>query len=763
MKNKFFKITSVIGGIIYFIVLLSTESQNVNIQNHDFEAQLKTEKQQFEEFQIQPVIQEPMTVFDPHGELFKTFEETKFNIVQKNLIQGSLYWDTQWRETSDQIEIQTPFQFENQKFDTGYIKIGSLLIHNPKSKVLIQHEDNRITITNTGNAIELYFEGLLEAFVIPSQMEVSIHQSLLNERNSVLFYSKLKKLFALRNHNTENEKLKEGMRISSQRTEEIKKAIELSQQGRLFFAEKPITKIIKNIQANAIGISQTKKDKRNFSLLVEPLFQAIENLKQNEFVEMEESLNIFEKNYTSSEWDRILNENQDIHNKWQDYLAVHWIWLQTITLNDPAYRFVLLWDNPEQTIFEKIEHRISETETLIAQQNNTQAQTMLDEIHTILDEEVFLNDTNIEFRLSRARRIITEILKRQEAFQTQENFELQRKLIEQEIRKQTNIEKKNELTLENSKYIMELIQQLVQSQTRPNDQSLESILGTYRMLKVDQVEKTLNVQIFSAEEKKLIQIIGTIGNQRITTQTLERIQRDLQEKAEEQRQIINLQPEQEIDKPIITDPYHIQNEQKLLEFFESNNWNIENRNISTNEIYSTFENITQGEIILNGIFYYNLQIFNPVYENGQTIEIRAGNTSISPEMLVKKWQNDAQRQNTAQEVVEQNTIPQNSQKAQQKKYIIQEILNIHGFKINKSNVEIMNQEMTIFEITEADLTDNIMSSFTYSEKEKKIQNIELQDGRQTKEIPYSLEIENAKKILDLQAKSWIQEKMRTVR
>lgn len=761
MKNKIIKGVSVVAGIIYFILLLSTENQNFNVENHDFEAQLLHEKEIFEEFKIHPILQEPKTVITPEGELFQSFEDTQFNILKKELIEGSLYWDTEWGEDSETKNIQVPFRFENQDKENKTLQIGDLLIQNPNSKILIERKQNILKIYNTKNTINLYFDGILEGFVIPSKMQVTIHESLLNERNSVLFYSKLKKLFGLKKITEEPKNLKKGMKISQERQKNIQEAIKKSQRGRLFRTESRLTQDIKNIQSNAVGLTKKRKAQRMFSKQVRPLFQAMEEVKQDDFLEMENHLAEFEENYKSQEWKDLLEQNESIQSQWENYFALHKLWVKNIHFGDPEYQFVLLWQEETQTPFEKIEKLISECESLIFENKIEKAKTVCEEVKNILEEELFFNDKNIKTRITKVRRIMTEILKNNENMFSRANFQIQRMLIEHEIKKQTNIDKTNELKLENSKDIMELIHKAITNDKTEDQRIFDEILKTYQFLEVDEVEEKLNIQIFSEEEKQLVQIIKTIGNKIINQETIQRIQDELKKQKEEQKNIIEIkeQKTEEIEQKIITDPYHIQNEQELKTFFEKNGWDTKNISIETTNGYSRFENIQKPEKKLKGSFYYNLQIFKPIYENNNPIEIREGNPSISPEALEKKWSYELQKK-TETRKPQKEIIAQNTQQAQQKKYIIQEIFNMHGFEINKSKIEILNQEMTEFKIKEIPSTENIYYSLTYDEKTKRISDIVMSDGRNKKYISYSLSLEKAQKILEIQAKSWIQEKMK---
>lgn len=763
MKKKLLSLISFVLGCGVCLILFSMDSQRLTLPTAPPPDPFASYSDEFNRLlNGERLLETPL--FTPQGEYLYAEKNTDWSYQsQTHLSKGTLFWSTAL--LFDQPQTPTlPFSFETYTAQNGTLLVGDILIVNPGSNILLERTNNSTRIQNKGHAVDIYFEGAQRPFVLPSKRQIKIYDAHIHSKTPQIFYSKLKKDFQMQKPTQFDDRLEKGIQTIENHTQNVYAFATVSQKGRLYFEEPAIMTPIKNLQATITpGLSQKRRDTRKFSQAVRPFFLALEGLFARDFLAVEKHLDQFIEHYQDDQFHTILARNPHLQRQWMSFLQSHRAWLQTVLIDDPAYRFVQFWEqnNVPLSPNQAIERYLFSAEKFLNDQQYERTRHELENLKKILAKGDFESQQAIE-RVTKTRRILMEMIKNNDELQTRDVFALHRALVEKEIAHHTDPDLVNEIKFENSRDILWCIQYFLHK--RKSSGPFQEIINTYRSLNISHVEKELGVQVFSEKEKELIELIIIMGNNTITPEGLERLRDVRQKKAEEKEAFSELESlkkhNQENTIYIVDDPNHILNKDALKKYFERHGASVSRFEESshydkTSGLYSTFSGIYQKGKSIRGSFYYDIQLFKDLSFGQEKIN------RITPEMLIKLWDTDPKTSSkTPPDVSATPThaiVPQQTQNAIQARLLVQELFRVHGLNARRNNITILDQDQTKYTVEFIPVADNVTASVTFNKETSILFDITLHKGSR----PYSVDIayltlKNAAKTLKREAEKYAQ-------
>lgn len=745
MKKTILSVIAFILGLGSFSLLLSLENvYEASSFNGKYDPFLS--EQEYEELLDQPFLTSE-NIFTPWGEFFSLDRGAKLDLKVREVLEGEIFWGRGLSFSSPLSfkDIPRPFTFSEIN-SANYLKSGPLFIFNTGSDVLINRDYTYTEILNQGHALDIYYEGALRPFVLPSGMKVKIYDTLINEKTSQLFYSKLRKDFQMQIVSNLPDFFREAQTDLSNKKNQVLDFAHQSQEGLLYFPESEFLEKIKSRQEKwAFGLTQKRKDQRDFSVFVEPLFVALKALEQGDAVKAEQNLDQFLYFYQKPEFFEILQRNPSLRKSWETFLRSHRSWVSTLGYEDPHYRMVLFWNHQNQSLsaIGQLEKIFFNIEKFLVSSDFQNAQKELQAFEKNLSS--FSGKSEDAFLITRFRRLIVEILKSYSDFHTSLAFDVHRQLIQKEISLHSDEDYQGEIILENSKDIIWFIQYFLNYESVGNP--LADVMITYRTLNVQNVQKNLGVSVFTESEKELIEVIKTLGNAQVTPDGLKRIRESYRQEKEKEK-AINLPPPPTENTPFQRVPElpagALSDRGKLETFFQekgamTKRIQVKNEYSSHLGRYAVFSGVYWNAQAVRGIFYYDIQRFQPLTIGNQQID------SIDPSLL-SRWLDRQSSPSSAQTSSEKvaNAVPQNTQNALEKRSTVESILNQYGFKTSRSQISILDREESRFKVTETSLTGDVKVSFAYNIKTQNIFDIVLHHSSKDHRVPVSyLRLSNA--------------------
>lgn len=703
-------------------------------------------------------------IFTDQGELFLLSEETKLDLREekRELLSGSIFWSTSLLIKEKIPDQSTNFSMVHFKPHEGEIKGGSLAIKQNGGSVFLKKDDKSKTIEiyALDHPVSIFFEGVGDPFIVPPGMKIKINENMITEKTPNIFYSKLKRDFEMERFEEnkgsgiptdENaEEIIKGREILKNEEAKISKFVEATHENWIFEKENILSMSIKKIQSEfGIGIPQRMKDALLFEETITPFMESYFDLKGKDPSAVSSVLNVFENKIQGNEWQNLLAENPELKIPWEQFFNAHKIWIKNKSDDDPEKSYEIFWMPKNET--EKIEQTFATAENFIAQKQNDKARETLQKIQEMLKKEEDQNTTgfNDPAVITKLRRLLTEILKNEESLQTEEIFDLYRMLVKKEIKIYETKEShyRDEIHLECGQDILEFLRYFLEDELKNNISQI--LITTYKTLDISGIQQRMGTNIFNEDDRKIIDILFLIGNSGATKDELFQLKAENEKEKiiSDQFSLSNNDSNQNTTASNTASSEnknleHIQNAKGLKNFLEKNGLDTTNIVLKTviaqdQGLASHFSGVTLEKTEISGNFYYDAQIFDTLF-----LEDRTWN-SIKPEFFIKvitqgikdKKEELLAKENEKQMPSEGNNISQNSPIAIIKRKGVEELFQKRGLILTKSNIEIRENSMETFSVTDAILQQNgIILNFTFNDQTKVITKVMASLGEKKKDF-----------------------------
>ncbi len=740
MKFWQYVVGSVLAALIFAAGFLSESSQLAPYLDIQFAKALLQETTTKEERNF-------TDTFFPNGEFLRVFQDTNISFVdeKRELFSGEAFIGGAFFSPESVAETlkNQPFALSNFGSLPNTLRIGPLLVHYRNSNIFASRDavKKQSEIYAVGHSVDIWFDGRKTPFVLPSDTKLTVREGLIGPDTSTLFYTKLKKDFRMQSFELigtdvgKNETPEQKILTALVRHRDWRKQFQnlawdiplLWDRGEKDSFQRKVGDFF---YSSTIGIAQKKRDTFTFKNLVEPLVEArilAEDNKSSEKVE--KRLKEFIPTFETAQWKSVLKE-ANLQNDWKSFSLAQKIWLPMISPESPAFRFFVLWELPRTTSLDKIEHLFTRAEILAANRYPDATEENPRELKNLWESTSFVPDDRV--RVTRIRRLVLEMIRAHDFLHQAEFFALHESMIQTELSLyRDNVELQDELTLEIGQDLLSFLKTFLHSKTEKN--VTQTLLQSWNNRNIDDIADKIGREIFTPEQKEVIEFIKLVGDSGLTPEELiaikesEARQQELENATEELTEEDSISPETEVG---------IQGAKDLLQYLQEQNITLDLQQFKTDkEANITTFSGTIDEEPINGTFDYNAQIFATL------TAFDATETDISP-LLASKWIRSitpVQMEEVSPEETEtfSTSVSQITPEAILSRRFLQTMLQSLGIEVERNDIGVMDEAQNIFEFRSA-IYEDVLISGNYNKSESSFSNIEVEKGSEKIKMPDSI-------------------------
>ncbi|MCK5460809.1 hypothetical protein KAI58_02400 [Candidatus Gracilibacteria bacterium] len=734
-------------GFLIFIGILVSESARFS-----FFSKIKNPFESAEVFnQKETIGMETKSIFTKKGEFLRLYpgSEVDFSEGKREIISGEVFISTQFiRDADFRLAIGTGnFLREDFKPKVSQYRVGPILLNAPGVVIFVARDKVKqiSKIYAYDHSIDIFFPGSEHPFILPPGMFVTIKEDLISEKTAKLYYTKLKKELNLRSFSLKSladknsEEIEDKISISLKKLRGISQLVEdyskkILQTWSWFkpasFSGKFI-KTLKELQKTySVGYQKERVQKLIFQEYIADLVNASYAVSQNEKENAENYLEKFSTIFKTNEWYGLMYSSSEYGEAWNDFERAQKAWLRTIFLGEIEQVFVDFWFNCKKTdAFSLVENYFNTIETLVGNRGLEGAREKVEEMISVV--RAFKADPLYQVRITKTRRLLTELLRNQSFFQEKEAFEVYILLAEKELKSYEDKELVEELTLEIAQDMLFFLKKFLDPDfAKPENSRL--LVEMYRYLKIDTIAKSKGRQIFSEEELETVALVSFVGNSGLTKDEIKAIGEQMRRNEEYANRLKAIEEKTEPEKQE-TISHLIQDEAQLLFFLESLGVNISSMKIFVigEGDLLRFEKGRYSSESVSGTFQLSTQTFKII-----TIGMLKGR--MLGRYYIKGFLSRVEEQVSIdnQQPVEQTKIDfiQETKRAILERTLVRELFKKEGFTLSRDNIKILDINLVNFELTDIHYKDTLKLSFTYFRTTNRISDVVVENGRNQFEL-----------------------------
>lgn len=612
---------------------------------------------------------------------------------------------------------------------TAQIKVDRIAINAPGASVFVNRDNigGTTNIYSYDHALDVWFPEASRPFVLPPQSQITISDKTV-DRLGKLYYTKLKKDLRLKAFDMQEESLiSQAVEVKINKLDNVKTFAEGLPRTWYWFdpgsAMGQIASMVKYLQRDyALGISQSLRKQFYFDQFVEDFLAAHYRYLNNNSQSAETKIESFLETLGSSQWQRFLVANPSYSEKWNFLGQNQKVWLHHAFQDDPEYVFAPVWfSEGRANTLADLEDAFYEVEEMMGNQFTAKARQGLKNLNDNLESIEFVQADST--RVTRVRRLLNEIMKKETILQNEEVFSLLQKMIELEVslyaRSNPNRE---EIILENAQDVLSFLKIFIEDRTAGKIN--QTLVNTYSFLEIDQIEAQLGRTIFTQAEKETIRLVQFVRAEDLTEGELEQIQeaKSLRDLIDERFAEIEAKKDQEVETVFTANK--IDTEQELISTLGdarvlTEGILIESQNASGSNPSFTFRGAYYDKYPLNGVFRIDTQEFN--FVKLQNIQEKF----VDPRYLsaiLRRMSKDIEDQ-IQPEILDDPLPSQNTPLAILQRKLVRETFEQEGLRVSNNNVTITNNNYNEFEITDALMGKEYKIRFTYFQKEEYVTNL----------------------------------------
>lgn len=721
-----------------------------------FAAALVSEYWQFEQYESIDQIEFSSGVIDVNtehedrllttGEFARIYDGAMFSVGDRELEDGVIFIGGTFFEPETiprESWEERGMVFEGFNPTVNTLKAGPLLLHFPAANVLVERNNDwkQTDVWAFGHSIEIWFPGARYPFVLPSEMRVSIRESLVNDSTYKLYYSKLKKDFQLKRYELPDEVVRmrsmEQLMLQSllahQHLRDSFEPIAWDVIKTWRGGAEPVTAVAKFVRnwhkmslKYAIGVPERKRDTFEFLVAVAPLVETWRTADSVTVDKVEQNVEWFREMIdTNVDWKRLLDRSTFWSLQWEQFSLAQKMWLPSRLPGTGEAAFSVLWEvapdgagiGNSRGIFE-LQRLFSATEILIANDFSAEAVRALKAFSR--DLAITKTTKQDRFEITRFRRLLTALLKQHEEFHHPELFELLEELVELESELHVmDPDFADEIQLEAAQDLLFFIGMFLEKSV---DVSIpQQLLSHWNNRRISNLSEKYGREIFSEDEREVLAYISLAGQSGVGAEEIRSIQESKDWRNEMEHLIQGLMiPEVEVEQQ---DLLPEEKARELAEWMESQlagwewvvltqsstKWTIEGRNI---------DQLARIE-------------FAPRVGMG-VVKIGTESEPDIPRMMLPRVLRNLQnklKSDAADIVVDVGHVfpSQTTPKAVLERRYVQQLLRSTGFEVERSAVLMMDEDGAIFKIEDAGY-EGYHFAFEFKKGESVIQNMTYRQG-----------------------------------
>ncbi len=683
--------------------------------------------------------------FTHDGELFLFFSgsEADFSDGKRDFLSGDLFWssaliaDRIFKE-SHNIAFSETFSFNSFQPEVGQIRVGPLLIHGAGSSVFIHRDQDKgvSEIYALNRSVDVFFEGIKHSFVLPMGMKIRINDASLTDITRQLLYSKLKKEFRMQPIDRDDNSLYfDLILLGEERIDIWKDALlafaELAPENLFFRSESPLDSLTRKIQHSlGFGIPQAIKDKRQFFVFMRDFVEAFMAFENRDYGSTQLSLEAFGQTLHNESWQFLLQRDDRMGFLWESFLKAHMFWVQTLFSLEPDNVWVRFWfgQQAENGLF-LVKNTFFYAENLLAEGSLSKSHLEFEKILPMI-EQIHLSPQDA-FEVTKLRRLVVELFRKNDFFQTESLFLLYKFLVDKELILHTDQEFLDEIRLESSQDVLFFLQNFLEGSSR-KDLS-EILLSVYRKLNVSDIQERLGLDVFTDEEQAIINTILFVGNTGIEKEQLALIQQERDRQKELNSRLQGLQQQRDSSDQADDRLDHIANARELKDFLEDKGISFQSMVVKTYMsarygLATQVNNVFFNDVPLDFEFFYELQFFDPLrIGNKEFFQVKPKHfQTFLKEAVFSEPITTSSSVGLADEVF----IPQFTPDAVIQRKLLQERLASGGITVRRSDIRILDEEMQQFKVSNASFGTNMILSFEYNNKDDVVSDFSVKKSGQ---------------------------------
>jgi hypothetical protein len=714
-----FSATLVSENAVFFLFSNNTDPLEKAIQ-FDTEIRIDTEQKGSEHLSQDGefIIVFPGTVID--------FERDRREIVNGSVFYSSLF-------LHPDIQKDVPLPNFTDPLRAGHFKVRKLLIHAPQSSIFVVR-DNGFKTTHVfvwGHQATLLWEGGIVPFVVPANTKLSVPDSFFE--TPTLSYQETKDILGYTPFppSLEGSTLtlpEEMLSISLERLKIQQKEMDdfafflpqlWDQMGERDHFMKKIIDVIKSAQKKlSIAGVREQKGKESFFLSLHSFVKANSLIRNGKTSLGKLHLTKFNAILESVAWKMVLEKNPNLDMEWNHFFIAHNAWMQN-GFSEDTKQFLKIWKSLEKTTpLKSIQDHFFQLEKYITRDLIRGAKKEIEEMQKIIDTHEITSGMTPE--ITQIRRMLGEFMQREILLQNEETFTLFASLIKKEIALTQDEHLLNEIKIEGIRFSLSFLKIFLEDQNKIETSRV--LLQLYEELSRGNFLEHNGKNILTVEEKDLISFLVLVGNTGLSPEEIalikekHEIQKELGERIDEVK-------EQQSSEDVNKNSGQLQNAKYLNALFEKIGVPTETVYFSTNraEGITSFRDGEWKGFLLSGTFHYPTQFFQTL-KVGDTVENNFHARFLSGVLL----QIEEKRK---QEEIKENEIVFVSQTTPQailERKLLQELLSLHSFVVERENIILLDAEMSYFKVSNARFNERYFVEFFYNRDLKTLESLQLQ-------------------------------------
>lgn len=699
-------------------------------------------------------------IFTKEGEFFRLYPESEINFEkkQREIVNGEMFISSQFISEKDSkgANIETIFN-EETITKIGQYRAGPVLINAPGLSFFVSRDEikKKTKIYAYDHSISIFFPESKTPFIIPSGMFIEIQEELISEKTGRLYYTKLKKELRLMEFmmpfsmNETSEKVEDKIAISLDKFKNLKKKIEIyaKQLPQTWILSRPSSLIgkfsqtIKNIQKDyALSYPEEKKQKRTFENLVSDLVNANYEVEKGNKNFAQDYIKTFLNTFKQKDWEILMVSSLEIKKNWDDFERAQKAWLRTVFPDEIANIFSDIWENKNKKAdLENLEQKFFSIETFIANNNVKKAEAEFKTMILLVEKLEIPEEEALKRKITKLRRLLTELFKVQPSFQKEEFFNLYILFVEKEARAYSKQKIGNELTLEVAQDILYFLKKFLDPET-VNSENAKILVKIYEYLAIDKIVEGLGRQIFSKAELETVELVAYVGSSGLTKEEIKSLQKAKEKETEMKNRIKELEKEYEEDEEQ-TISLQIKDKESLYFFLKTKGIDVTQMKISElskEELFRFYGGKVFSEEI-SGTYQVSQQIFKIITigkESQRKLNLRFFDGFLS------NIKNTLESEKNEIKNGSKLFIPQDSGRIAMERRLIKKLLEKEGFEVSIKDILALDQDAITFEIENLLYEKKYRLKFIYSQASKKVKNLILENGKNKFEFVEEFEIKN---------------------
>lgn len=681
--------------------------------------------------------------------------------------------DTERQSQEEEVVFRPQFSFADNAPRVGEIKVGPVFVRYPLSSVFLMRNRNqqKTTIYAYGGAVDIFFEGAYQPFVLPSHHKVTIYDSLVSEKTSELFYTKLQKDFRLQKFDTfgieeDSDEYTPESRIVDgwQYQEEFRGKMGMyAQKAYKTLISSPtgfgVGSVVESFgafqQKVAVGYPKRKENIHYFESTLRPLVEVFQSVELNGAqADLIGSLGSVRFDIASPQWKEAGKQDGDLFEKWDSFAHAHQAFVRTASKNDTASSFYDFWNDTDVIdTFGDLQHLFFDSQVFLTLDKKIQARDLLVRMRDSFQKLSF--SKNHREDLTTMRRVLLQMLKRSSFLQSEEVFSLYQQMVQEEISLYPEEQEiTQEIRLEIARDSLYFLNKYLEQNT--NIKVSQILLDIYKAMDVEEVKGRLQRNIFSKEETEVITFITLLGPSNITKEEIQRIKelQEIESEIERFNEDLFIDPDTIDPVEEIPDGY-IKDETGLTTFFEEADLNLYKLRTSVKvaEEVILFEGVSYRGYSLSGEFNIPRQSFD-VLDTGvftkEGIRKRFFEGILREIDVYEETKEEQEQEDEFEEDIRLGTnVSQNDRLTLLRKKYVVDLLQVHNVASKINQVTVLNKERTLFRVKDVEVRGILPKvRFTYDTQAKQIQSVSFESGQDYIDLDESFALEGVAKTLE---------------